>query len=176
MLLQIDATAFFVFISFFIFVILMNLICYKPLTKIINEREKFYEKNKKTVLETENKKEDVIKGVEQEISKAKLESSKLLKQAVSDGNLKKEEAYENKKQEIVNRLNEYKNNLKESSNLVKKEIKEDIEDYVKTTVSKVLKIDKDQVNVDKTKIDEILKWHHKKYMNTYCIQTLLIFW
>lgn len=157
MLLQINATAFFVFISFFIFVILMNLICYKPLMKVINEREKFYEKNKKTVLETENKKEDVIKGVEQEISKAKLESSKLLKEAVDSGNLKKEEAYENKKQEIAERLAEYKNNLKESSNLVKKEIKDEIEDYVKTTVSKVLKIDKAQVNVDKAKIDEILK-------------------
>ena len=46
MLLQIDATFIFVFVSFLVFVFLMNLICYKPLTMLIKKKKRLLYKNK----------------------------------------------------------------------------------------------------------------------------------
>ncbi|MDO5437607.1 MAG: ATP synthase F0 subunit B [bacterium] len=157
MLLSIDGTLIFVFFSFVIFIGLMNLICYKPIMKVIEEREKFLEKNQKTLLETKNKTNEVIKGVEEEISKTKLESSKMLKNAMDMNSKKKEEVISNKKTEIFNSLNEFESGLNQSSNSVKEQLKSEIGEYVKNTVSKVLKMHPDEINVDTSKINEILK-------------------
>ena len=67
MLFQIDATIIFVFVSFVIFVFLMNLICYKPIMKVIEEREKLLVKNKQTVDETNLKKDNLTKELNDEI-------------------------------------------------------------------------------------------------------------
>ena len=48
MLLEFDGTFIFALISFIIFVLMMNIILYKPITKIMDERQKFYDKNKNT--------------------------------------------------------------------------------------------------------------------------------
>ncbi len=157
MLLSIDATFIFVFISFIIFLWLMNLICYKPITKVIEKRNEFIEKNKKTAFEANQKKEDIIKNSKEEIEKTKQESNKTLKDA-KERNIKNKEAKINsKKAEIKGLINEYQNFLSENSNNVKKELKGELEFYVKSLVSKVLNVDEKEVNVDMSKADEILK-------------------
>lgn len=157
MLLSIDGTIIFVFLSFLVFVFLMNVICYKPVMKVIEEREKFYEKNKKTVQDTNIKKEEVIKTIEKEISNTKLESSKMLKNAMDLNKEEKEEAISNKKAQILNDLNDYENKLDNNSYEIKNQLKTELEGYVKSTVSKVLNVNPDEIIVDNSKIEEILK-------------------
>lgn len=157
MLLSIDGTIIFVFLSFLVFVFLMNVICYKPVMKVIEEREKFYEKNKKTVQDTNIKKEEVIKTIEKEISNTKLESSKMLKNAMDSNKEEKEEAISNKKAQILNDLNDYENKLDNNSYEIKNQLKTELEGYVKSTVSKVLNVNPDEIIVDNSKIEEILK-------------------
>ena len=69
--------------------------------KVIGEREKLFVKNKKTVDETNEKKDNLIKEINEEISKTKLESSKILKNAMDKNKLQKEEAVKNKKRRTI---------------------------------------------------------------------------
>ena len=47
MLMQIDGTIIFVIISFLIFLFIIKKILFQPITKVIDERNKFYAKNSK---------------------------------------------------------------------------------------------------------------------------------
>ena len=157
MLLQIDGTIIFVFISFGIFLWLMNLICYKPIMDIISARENFYAKNKKTIDETNSKKEEVQKDYEAGISNAKYESSKMLKSAVEKNKNKKEEIVQSQKSKISASLEEYGQKLNEESKEAKTELKDEIEFFVKSTVARVLNIDPEKVDTSILKIDELFK-------------------
>ncbi len=157
MLLQIDATFIFVFASFVVFVFLMNLICYKPLTMLIKKREGLLYKNKETVDETNNKKAQIVENMKKELSNAEFEGSNILKETSNRNKKEKEEAILNKKEEIFNNIQDFENKMNTSSIEAKNILKTEVEEYVKMTVSKILDIDKNSVYVDKNRIEEIVK-------------------
>ena len=157
MLLQIDATFIFVFASFVVFVFLMNLICYKPLTMLIKKREGLLYKNKETVDETNNKKAQIVENMKKELSNAEFEGSNILKETSNKNKKEKEEAILNKKEEIFNNIQDFENKMNTSSIEAKNILKTEVEEYVKMTVSKILDIDKNSVYVDKNRIEEIVK-------------------
>ena len=157
MLLQIDATFIFVFASFVVFVFLMNLICYKPLTMLIKKREGLLYKNKETVDETNNKKAQIVENMKKELSNAEFEGSNILKETSNKNKKEKEEAILNKKEEILDNMKNFETNISNSSVEVKNILKTEVEDYVKMMVSKILDIDKNSIYVDKNKIEEIVK-------------------
>ena len=64
MLLEFDGTFIFALISFIIFVLMMNIILYKPITKIMDERQKFYDKNKNTADLSKQRTDEVLKNKE----------------------------------------------------------------------------------------------------------------
>lgn len=141
MLLEFDGTFIFALISFIIFVGLMNLILYRPVTKIINERQKFYDKNRETVLASKQKADDTIKGREAEILNAKLEASKMLQDVQESVKLNKEAVLNNKKDEAKNKLVLNNEMLEKNKNDIKNELfsnEDAINDYVNVAVSKVL--------------------------------------
>ncbi len=156
-MLSIDATFIFIFISFVIFVFLMKLICYKPILKVISERQKFYEKNKKTVFETSEKTQNILNHVADEISKTKLASSQLLKKTADENEFKKQKNISDKKEEIQTSIQEYKNNLEQDIADVRTNLKSEVENYAREALSSILKIDKSEVSIDNSKINEILK-------------------
>lgn len=157
MLLQIDTTFIFVFVSFVVFVFLMNLICYKPLTMLIKKREGLLYKNKETVDETNNKKAQIVENMKKELSNAEFEGSNILKETSNKNKKEKEEAILNKKEEIFNNIQDFENKMNTSSIEAKNILKTEVEEYVKMTVSKILDIDKNSVYVDKNRIEEIVK-------------------
>jgi len=125
--------------------------------KVIAEREKFYEKNKKTVFETNSKKENVEKEINEEISKTKLESSKMLKNATEVNKEEKLGIINAKKEMAKTEIIEFENSLENSSTMVKEQLKNEVETYVKSVVSKVLNQNTDNITIQREKIDEILK-------------------
>ena len=78
MLLEFDGTFIFALISFIIFMLIMNVILYRPITKIMEERQKFYDKNKKTVMESKKKAEDILGEKQDKILTAKLAAANML--------------------------------------------------------------------------------------------------
>lgn len=140
MLLEFDGTFIFALISFIVFVTLMNLILYRPVTKIINERQKFYDKNSKMALESKQKAEDVIKNKEAEISNTKLEASKILSSAQESAKSNKETALGAKKNEVQNKLRLNNEALIKNKDAVVSELTDEnsINTYVNAAVAKVL--------------------------------------
>lgn len=138
MLLEFDGTFIFALISFIIFVSLMNLILYKPISKIINERQKFYDKNLSIVTTSKQKASDVLKSRDEAILGAKVEASNILKNMQEKTKANKELVLQNKKDEIKNLLSKNADELCQNKQNIKEELKQEMETYVKMAVSKIL--------------------------------------
>ena len=138
MLLEFDGTFIFALISFIIFVTLMNLILYRPVSKIIKERQKFFDKNAEITKSSKQKAIDVLKSRDEEILGAKIEASDILKSMQEKTKANKEFALKNKKDDIKNLLSKNEDVLNQNKVQIKEELKPEIETYVKLAVSKIL--------------------------------------
>ncbi len=78
----------------------MNLILYRPIVKIMDERQKFLDKNKETELQSKQKAADVLKQKDDEILGAKLEASNILTESQNEVKLQKESAIKAKKMKL----------------------------------------------------------------------------
>lgn len=138
MLLEFDGTFIFATLSFIVFVLIMNVILYRPVTKIIAERQKFYDKNKNTVLESKKKAEEILNASSKEILNAKLEASNILQNTQDKIKIKKDTALKEKQSEIKEKLSLNEAKMADEKAKVKDELQGEIEQYVKLAVSKVL--------------------------------------
>lgn len=152
MLLEFDGTFLFALISFIIFVFLMNLILYRPIVKIIDERQKFLDKNKETVFQSKQKAKDVVQKMNDEILSTKLEASNILSENQNALKAEKENEIQAKKDEIKEKLISHNNSLKANKNEAKAQLKNEINDFVKMSVSKILEIEIDEINISEDKI------------------------
>ncbi len=160
MLLEFDGTFIFALISFIIFVLLMNIILYKPITKIMDERQKFYDKNKNTAELSKQRTDEVLKNKETEILGAKLEASNILQTVQNESKAKREELLDRTKEEHNNKLLDLKKQLIADKNEAKNKLKGEMEEYVRIAVSKVLDEDINNIgsiNIDDSRIDGILE-------------------
>jgi len=157
MLLEFDGTFIFALISFIIFVILMNLILYRPIVKIMDERQKFLDKNKETALQSKQKAADILKQKEDEILCAKLEASDILTESQNNIKAEKENVIKAKKDEIKNRLEASNNALKADKDTVKAQLKNEINDFVKMAVSKVLEVEVESVNISEDAVNRVME-------------------
>ena len=151
-MLEFDATFLIAIVSFIIFMMIMNKILYKPITKIIGEREKFYEKNKNILKEKEREIEAI-----QEVKKAKItETHKEALELLADKTVK----IKNKKAEVIKAVKE-ENQIKlvqqnefldVERQKVLSELNDELADFVRLVAQKVL-----EKEVDKHDIEGIMK-------------------
>ncbi len=138
MLLEFDGTFIFALISFIIFMLIMNVILYRPITKIMEERQKFYDKNKKTVMESKKKAEDILQEKQDKILSAKLEAANILQNTQDKIKSNRETALNKKKDEVKVLLSSNETKMAEEKNRVKEELQNKVDTFVKMAVSKVL--------------------------------------
>lgn len=157
MLLEFDGTFLFALVSFIIFVILMNLILYRPIMKIIEERQKFIDKNKDTALQSKQKAKDTIQKMEDEILNAKLEASNILSKNQNDMKLQRDSEIQAEKDEIKEKLISCNNALKVDKDNAKAQLKNEINDFVKISVSKILEAEINDINISEDKITRAME-------------------
>ena len=157
MLLEFDGTFIFALISFIVFVVIMNLILYRPILKIMDERQKFLDKNKETALQSKQKAADVLKQKDDEILGAKLEASNILTESQNEVKLKRENAIKAKKDEIKEELIKHSDSLKADKSNIKNQLKTEINDFVKMTVSKVLDENIETVDISEERINKAME-------------------
>jgi len=156
MLMQIDGTFIFVIISFLIFLFIIKAILYAPITRIIDERENFYNKNSKIEEASKEKSRLLLLEKEEKLNAARLLAQKETNQALDEAKFKSEEIIQKAKDENKTRIETVQNQLKEESNFTKNEITKDISYLVSSIVSKVLKEDI-EINCSYDEVKKYLK-------------------
>lgn len=157
MLLEFDGTFIFATLSFIVFVLIMNVILYRPITKIMEERQKFYDKNKSTVLESKRKAEEVLENKEKEILDAKLKASDILQTTQNKIKENRENTLKNKKEEVLAKIKSNNAALDNDKKQAKEDLKKEVETYVKMTVSKVLDSEIQDINIDSSLLQNAMK-------------------
>ncbi len=157
MLLEFDGTFIFATLSFIVFVLIMNVILYRPITKIMEERQKFYDKNKSTVLESKRKAEEVLENKEKEILDAKLKASDILQTTQNKIKENRENTLKNKKEEVLAKIKSNNAALDNDKKQAKEDLKKEVETYVKMTVSKVLDSEIQDINIDSSLLQNAME-------------------
>ena len=157
MLLEFDGTFIFALVSFIIFVILMNLILYRPILKIMDERQKFFDKNDDTVLKSKQKAADILKQKDEEILSAKLEASDILSKNKEELKNRKGSILLDKKDEIKEKTAKFTENLHNGKNHAKAQLKQEVSEFVKLSVSKILNSEINDINVSEEDVNRVME-------------------
>lgn len=124
--MEFNATIIVVFISFIIFIVIMNAVLYKPINDIIEQRKKYIDDNYNVAQENFAKKEALIADREEKIAKARFDakekSSNIIEAAKSKRNKLVQDAKENSKAEIEQNVQE--------KNIQSEQVKQDLKDEV----------------------------------------------
>lgn len=156
MLMQIDGTFLFVAISFLIFLFLIKHILFNPINKVMDEREKFYQKNSKMELESKAKAQALIEQKELALKEARKKAADLTKKTTQEAKAAAALKIKQAKSEIQALIEENKEKLNSEANLAKAQIKEEVNSIVESIVSKILN-QQIVINLDDNKIEEYLK-------------------
>lgn len=156
MLMQIDGTFIFVAISFLIFLFIIKAILYRPITKVLDERNKFYEKNSKMELQSKEKSKNLLNEKEEMLKNARIEAANIVSNASADAKNKSESDIKKTKKDALEKIENDKNTLLEESKKAKEEARSEISNLVSIIAQKVMNEDI-EINLDEEKINEYLK-------------------
>lgn len=125
-------------VSFILFCFIMNAIFYKPLQKVVLEREKFIDETNKEADENYEKSGALIKDKNDKIEAAKLDSKKVILDKTEEMKSKKAQMTEEARTNATSMINSAKtdmNNEKENSQAV---LEEESKNLANEIVSKIL--------------------------------------
>lgn len=101
-------------ISFVVFTIIMNAIFYKPLQKIVSEREKFIDETNKEAKLHREKSEAILRDKEHKIEKTKNDAKKIIVDKADEVKAKKAELASEAQQKAVQVIGVAKEELQKS--------------------------------------------------------------
>ena len=136
--MEFNATFFISAISFIVFVFIMNAILYRPLERIVEEREKLISQNYDTAKELNSEAQTMLEKKAQEIAEAKAAAKNSI-----DVKLKKEydnssEKIKQEKENCLNYIKEQKEIMHADSENFQKDMEENIENYAKLIAEKLV--------------------------------------
>jgi len=154
-MLTINGTFLFAIISFLIFLFIIKIILFQPITKVINEREKFYAKNSAMEKESKEKSKGLLKQKEELLNAKRLEATNLLKETKAKAKAKREKILKELKTEVLNKIEANQNTLNEEQYNAKIEIKKEMKNKIKSIVSKILG-ENSEIDLEEEKINQYL--------------------
>lgn len=125
-------------INFIIFSIIMNAIFYKPLDKIVTERQKFVEETNEDAKIKQKKAEAVVRNKELKIEKTKQDAKKIITSKADDVNTKKIELTTNAQKKAQDDVNSAKVTLNQSVDEVQQGLDEEVKKLADAISSKIL--------------------------------------
>ena len=155
-MLTIDGTFIFVIISFLIFLLLIKIILFQPITKVLDERDKFYAKNLKMESESKEKSKVLLEEKEAKLNESRIEATNILTSTNDKAKKESEVILKDAKKEALDKIEQNQNELNKEQKIAKNEIKNEITNIVKSIISKVLKTDV-EINLEEEKINRYLK-------------------
>lgn len=156
MLIQLDGTFILVIISFLVFLFIIKAILYRPIAKVIDERNNFYAKNSKMEFESKEKSKALLKQKEEALKDARSEASKLISQTSVQAKEESENRIKQAKKDVQVKIEEHSNTLLKEHIQTKHDIKPEIANIVNSIAKKVLGRELD-LSLEEEKINQYLK-------------------
>lgn len=125
-------------ISFVVFSIIMNAIFYKPLAKVVEQRETFVKKTLEEAKQNATKSESIIKDKEKKIEKTKQDAKKIIVDKTEEVKSHKATLAAEAQQKAVNVIESAKDELQKSQEEAQKVLAEESEKLAMEISSKLL--------------------------------------
>ena len=136
--MEFNATFLVSIVSFLIFVFVMNKIFYKPLTKIVNEREKILEENFNEAKVLNDYADKILEDREQKLNEAEQESRNIISEKIQQYNLQSKEKIIEVSKKSAEIINEKKVAMEQEMESAKIELNTEVWGLAEQISSKVL--------------------------------------
>ena len=143
-------------ISFIIFTFIMNIIFYKPIEKIMDERQRFINEAKSDALNSNTRADEILKDRETRLNKSIADSKKIVAEKVNTANENSRALTGQAKQKSQEEIASAKLNLQQEAQLSKEELKAKVKDLAEVISSKITGIDTKIENPDIELVNRIL--------------------
>lgn len=153
-MLEFNATFIVSMVSFIIFIMIMNTIFYKPIFKIINERQNFIDEHNNDAKNSREQAKDLLTQKENRLNRALSESKKIVSDKVLATNCEAKAITEKAKAETAEKIQTAKENIKVQELNTSGALKNNIKDLAEVISSKILG---ENVTIDNIDNDEIHK-------------------
>lgn len=137
--MEFNATILISTISFIIFTIIMNKILYEPMSKIVEKRRQYLEKNSGEVNKNQNKIQEIVEDKNSKIKEAKKTAKNNVALEMERTKNLKSEMVQTKKTELSKKVENYKIKLEDEKNTISKELNEKATELSDEILSNVLK-------------------------------------
>lgn len=143
-------------ISFIMFTIIMNIIFYKPIEKIMDERQKYINDAKNDAFNSNSKADTIMKDRESRLNQSISDSKKLVAEKINKANENSKVLTGQAKQKSQEEIASAKSNLQNEANLATNELRSKVKDLAEVISSKVMGFDTKIENPDNELVNRIL--------------------
>ncbi len=125
-------------ISFIFFVIIMNAIFYKPLQKIVLERQKFIDETNQEAKLAQEKSETILKDRDEKLEKTRADAKKTILEKTEEVKAQKAEITSEAQKSAFEKIENAKNELYSSESDVKTALQDEAKNIADVITSKIL--------------------------------------
>ena len=143
-------------ISFIIFTLIMNKIFYKPLERVMDERQKFINDAKSDAQYSSDKADAILRDKEERLNKSASDSKNIVAEKINDANLSSKKLTKDAKQKSQDEIASAKSNLQTEAQHLTGELRTRVKDLAEVISSKVLGMDTHIENIDNELVNRIL--------------------
>ena len=154
--MEFNATFLISAISFILFTLIMNKIFYKPLERVMDERQKFIDETKSDAEKSNLKAEAIINDREERLTKSAADSKKLVADKINEANENSKIVTSNAKQKSQEEIASAKSALKNEALQTTEELKFKVKDLAEVISSKILGMNTNIENIDNEIVNRIL--------------------
>ena len=137
-MLQFNATFIVAIVSFILFIIVMDKILYKPISKIVNEREEFINSNYKEAQSSSEEMQKIQYADEERILKSKTESKKIISTKIEQAQTEGKQQTEVASIQCKTNVNKAKEEIKLEESEIQQELQSHVKDLAESISEKLL--------------------------------------
>lgn len=147
--MEFNATFFVSAISFIIFTIIMNLIFYKPISKVIYERQKLIGDALNAAQKSKDETKELLTNRDYKLTKSAADSRKLIADKIEEANKSSKVLTQKAKEKSQNDISLAKENLHKEAETLNRELDIEVKNLAEIISSNILGID---VKIEETEL------------------------
>jgi len=144
-------------ISFIVFAIIMNAIFYKPIQKIVLERDKFIDDNYEEAKKNQKESEAILKAKAHKLEKTKLDAKKIIADKTNKVKAQKSEMMTEAQQKASQTVGTAKDELQKSKTEAQDVLSNQVINLAQNISSKILGESTEIKDVDKNLVNKIMQ-------------------